>query len=210
MEKRLFLVGAGGLGREMEFWINLIPEAKRNYHISGYLDDNPEALANFPSDYELVGNIRDFRFQKSDMVLLCIANSLIKEEIFNNLKNKVEIFTFISPLAHVSKFSTIGQGSIITPNCLISTNVKIGDCVLINIGSQIGHDSSIGNFSSLMPNVDIGGNCKIGNHVFFGTNSALIPEKRVNDNIKIGAGSLIMSNLTKQGTYFGNPAKKIF
>ncbi len=210
MKKRLFLVGAGGLGRELEFWINLIPVEDRDYLIAGYIDDNPDALRNYPSDYAVVGNTRDFNYQKGDLVLLCIGNSTIKEELFNRLKDKVEFLTFISPLAKVSKFSKIGNGSIITPNCLITTNVTIGDFVLVNIGSQIGHDTAIGSFSSIMCNVDIGGNCIVGDHVFFGSNSVLIPDRKINNCITVGAGSLVINNLKQPGTYFGNPAKQIF
>jgi sugar O-acyltransferase (sialic acid O-acetyltransferase NeuD family) len=209
MKRKLYLVGAGGLGRELEFWINLIPPDERNYEINGYIDDNPCALLNNPSDYTVVGDTFNFEFKSGDLAALCINNSVIKEEVYNRLMDKVEIFTFISPLARVSKFSKIGPGTIITPNCLITTNVTIGKCVLINLGCQVGHDSSIGDFSSLMPNVDIGGNCKIGSHVFFGSNSTLIPAKKINNNIRIGAGSIVISNLNKPGTYFGNPAKQL-
>jgi len=210
MKRKLYLVGAGGLGRELEFWINLIPLKVRNYEINGYIDDNPGALSSFPSDYKIVGNTFDFEYRKDDLVILCIANSLIKEEIVKRLKDKVEIFRFISPLAQVSKFSTIGEGSVITPNCLISTNVTIGAYVFVNIGSQIGHDCKIGDYTSFMTNVDIGGNCKIGKHVFFGSNATLLPDKKVNANIRIGAGSVVVNNLNQEGTYFGNPAKQLF
>lgn len=209
MKRKLYLVGAGGLGRELEFWINLIPSGERNYEISGYIDDNPAALDDKPSDYKIIGNTYDFEFRSGDLVALCISNSVIREEIFNRLKLKVEIFTFISPMAKVSKFSMIGQGTIITPNCLITTNVTIGECVLLNIGSQVGHDSTIGSFTSLMTNVNIGGNCRLGSHVFFGSNSTIIPGKKVSNYIRIGAGSVVISNLNKPGTYFGNPAKQL-
>jgi len=209
MKRRLYLVGAGGLGREMEFWINLISQDERDYEICGFIDDNPCALLNNPSDFTVVGDTFHFDYSDGDLAALCITNSVLKEEVYNRLKNKVEIFTFISPLARVSKFSKIGKGAIITPNCLITTNVTIGECVLINIGSQVGHDCTIGDFSSVMTNVDIGGCCKIGSHVFFGSNSTLIPEKKINNNISIGAGSIVINNLSKPGTYFGNPAKQI-
>jgi sugar O-acyltransferase (sialic acid O-acetyltransferase NeuD family) len=210
MKKRLFIVGAGGLGREMEFWINLVPDKTRDYSIFGYLDDNLKALDGYPSDYKVVGNTFDYKFGKNDLILICIANSKIKEEVFNRLNKKVEIFTFISPLAKISKFSKIGRGSIINPNCLITTNANVGECVLLNIGCHIGHDSTIGSFSSLMSNVDIGGNCNIGTHVFFGTNSTIIPEKGVGNKIRIGAGSIVTNNLKEPGTYFGNPAIQLY
>lgn len=210
MKRKLYLVGAGGLGREMEFWINLIPPNDRDYEICGYLDDNPDSMLNNPSDYKVIGNTSNFAYNGGDLAALCITNSAIKEEIYHRLKGKVEIFTFISPLARVSKFSKIGEGTIITPNCLVTTNVEIGNCVLLNLGSQVGHDSTIGDFSSLMTHVDIGGLCNVGSHVFFGSNSTLIPEKKVNNNIRIGAGSIVINNLKKPGTYFGNPAKQLF
>ena len=210
MRKKLYLVGAGGLGREWELWINLIPERNSHYEIQGYIDDDPSALKGFPSDYNILGNTFDFNFNKDDLVILCIANSLIKEKVYNRLKSKVEFFTFISPAAIISRFSTVGKGSIITPNCLVTTNVRIGDFVYINIGSQIGHDSQIGDFTSLMTNVDIGGNCKIGRHVFFGSNSTLLPGTKVSNNIRIGAGSIVVNNINGKGTYFGNPAKQLY
>jgi acetyltransferase-like isoleucine patch superfamily enzyme len=61
-----------------------------------------------------------------------------------------------------------------------------------------------------MANVDIGGSAKIGNNVFIGSNAVILPGVKIPDNTIVGAGSVVIRSLKQVGTYFGNPAKKIF
>ena len=60
-----------------------------------------------------------------------------------------------------------------------------------------------------MANVDIGGSVILGEGVFIGTKATIIPKKRIFRGIIIGAGTIVIRNLNKVGTYFGNPAKYI-
>ncbi len=205
-KKKLYLVGAGDFGREMESWLELLPDFSRDWEIQGYLDQNPDALKGFPSDYKVVGSPLGYSLQREDYILLCFAKSSAKKHISQSLKGKVRIFTYIAPNAVIGKFTTIGEGTIIAPNCIVSTNVVINQFVTVNCGTQIGHDCVIGSFSSLMPNVDLGGGVRLGENVFMGTNSTIIPQRSIADNIIIGAGSVVIRNLVKPGTYFGNPA----
>ena len=205
----LYIVGAGGLGREIESWFDLFSEDKDNFRIVGYLDDNPNALNGFSSNYKVIGRISDYEFNKNDWVVLAISNPLTKERVYVELFNKVKFYTFISKNVIIGKFVEIGEGSIILANSIISTNVKIGKCVIINIGSQIGHDVSIGDFCSLMPNVDLGGGVSLNKKVFVGSNATIIPQVYIADNVKIGAGSIVIRKILKSQTVFGNPAKKI-
>ena len=90
---------------------------------------------------------------------------------------------------------------------MITTNVHLGKCTTLNIGTQIGHDSIIGNFSSLMPCVDLGGHVTIGNKVLIGTKATVIPKVKIEDNSIIGAGSVVIKKVKRKTTVFGNPAK---
>ncbi len=207
--KNLYIIGAGDFGREVESWFDLYSSDKINYQIAGYLDDNLSSLDQFPSDYTIKGRINDFEFCENDQVILAISNPSIKENIYRRLLSKVIFYTFIPVNAIVAKYSEIGEGSIIAPNAIISTNVKLGKCVIVNIGTQIGHDAVIKDFCSLMANVDIGGNVQIGRKVFIGSNATIIPEISVVDDAVIGAGSIVINKIVKPHTVFGNPAKKI-
>jgi sugar O-acyltransferase (sialic acid O-acetyltransferase NeuD family) len=207
--KNLFIIGAGDLGREIESWFDLYSPDNVKYKIAGYLDDDPKALDGYPSDYKILGSIDDFVPAKNDWIILAIANPETKEKLYRKLENRANFYTFIPKNAIIGKNVEIDKGSIILPNSIISTNVKIGKCVIINIGSQIGHDVIIDDFSSLMANVDLGGGVHLGKKVFIGSNATIIPNISISENVKVGAGSIVINSIRKAQTIFGNPAKKI-
>ena len=208
--KRLFIVGAGSFGREMESWLELVPVEDRDWELAGYLDNLPIGDLPYPSDYKVLGNEREFSFSENDAVIIAVSDPNIREKIYNDLYGRVQILSFISSNSIIGKFTKISEGSIICPNCLITTNVVLGKCVVINTGSQIGHDVYIGDFTSVMANVDIAGKCNIGNKVFIGSNVTIIPGRKIADENKIGAGSIVVTNIKKSGiTVFGNPAKPL-
>jgi sugar O-acyltransferase (sialic acid O-acetyltransferase NeuD family) len=207
MKKRnLYLIGAGELAREVESWISLDEEFLNYWNIIGFLDRNLQALDNYPSDFKVVGVPEDFHFEKNDFAIMCVANPLIKERIIKKIKSKVKIISYVSPYAIVAKFVTIGEGSLICPNCIISTNTEIEKYTTINCGTLIGHDCKVGEYSSLMANVDLGGHVTIGKKCFLGTKTTIIPQRKIGDEITLGAGAVAMRNLKQKGTYVGNPA----
>ena len=193
----------------MESWLEDLPNFKNEYEIKGYLDNDSKSLQNKPTDYEIVGTHEEMKFNENDYVVIAISNSKIRKRIAESLINKVNFFTYIAPNVTIGKFTKIGSGSIICSNCFISTNTVIGDFVIVNAGSNIGHDCIIESYCSLMANVDIGGSVILGEGVFIGTKATIIPKKRIFRGIIIGAGTIVIRNLNKVGTYFGNPAKYI-
>jgi sugar O-acyltransferase (sialic acid O-acetyltransferase NeuD family) len=209
LKKRIYIIGAGDFGREMESWLEDLPNFKNEYEIKGYLDNDSKSLQNKPTDYEIVGTHEEMEFKENDYVVIAISNSKVRKRIAESLINKVNFFTYIAPNVTIGKFTKIGSGSIICSNCFISTNTVIGDFVIVNAGSNIGHDCIIESYCSLMANVDIGGSVILGEGVFIGTKAMIIPKKRIFRGIIIGAGTIVIRNLNKVGTYFGNPAKYI-
>lgn len=205
------MVGASNFGRELESWLNLIPANERNWEFSGYLhtytDKSP--LEGFPSDFQIVGEWENFTFRENDLCIISLADCYWKEKVFMHLKNKVKFFTFISPDAIIGKYNEIGEGSVICPRSLLSTNVKLGKCVTINCGTQIGHDVKVGDFSSLMSQIEIGGGAEILNKAFIGSGASILPKIRIETEGIVGAGSVVIKNVRMKTTVFGNPAKVI-
>jgi len=204
-KKRLFIAGAGGFGRELESWIYGNKEVLDTFEIIGFIDDNVEALNNYPSRLKVVGDF-NYPFNASDYIVFAIANPEIKEKLYLKLKEKVKIYTYIDPSAKVGYKAKIGAGCVVLPNVIISTNVSLGNMVSVNIGTHVGHDAAIGDYCSLMANVDIGGETKINNNVYLGTNSAIIPRVKVTSNVVVGIGAIVFKSIKKKGTYVGNPA----
>jgi len=209
MKKRLFIVGAGGLGRGLESCLDKVPENQRDWNLVGFLDESAKALEGFPSDYGILGDIDSFQFKNDDLAIIAIGDSNARENIYNRLKGRVNFFTFIDPGAIIGKFNRIGEGCIILTGCTINSNVKIGKFSTIIEKTTVGHDSELGDFCSLMANVDIGGGCYLGNSVFAGTKATIIPRRLIADRVTVGAGSVVVRNIRNSCTVFGNPAKKI-
>jgi sugar O-acyltransferase (sialic acid O-acetyltransferase NeuD family) len=208
-KSRLFIIGAGGFGRELESWISRIPNEKLPWILAGFIDDKPDSLNESARDLKYIGTT-DYLFHEDDSVIIAIANPDDKEKLYQKMKSKVRFITYIDPTAIIGKYTKIGEGCVICPNSIISANAILGDCVTVNLGSQIGHDAKVGSFSSLMGNVDIGGSSSLGKKCYMGTQSCLTPKIKLGDDITIGIGSVVVNNLVEPGTYFGVPARKIF
>lgn len=202
------IIGAGGLAREIDSWIE--KDNKTNFKITGFWDDNKSALDNYTISKKVLGDLNDS--QISGSVLIGIMDSNFKGIIFERLKSlpSVSIATFFHESVIVGLRTTFGEGVILFPNVIVSCDVQIGKGCFINLGSQIGHDVKIGDFASIMPNVDLGGGVELGNNVFIGTGATILPGVKIASNTRIGAGSVVLKSIKKDGTYFGNPAKKIF
>ncbi|MBV2225985.1 MAG: acetyltransferase [Sphingobacterium mizutaii] len=201
------IIGAGGLAREVASWMH--NDLKNNYDIIGFWDDNLEALNNYQIGQRVLGKISEL---KEGNIHFGIMNTDIKEKLFNDFiqKSEINICQFIHSSVLIGDRSNLGIGVILFPNVIVSCDIKIGDGSFINLGSQIGHDVTIGNYVSIMPNVDLGGGCIIEDNVFIGTGTTILPGVRIAKNTRIGAGSVVLRSIKKEGTYFGNPAKKIF
>lgn len=191
------LIGAGGSARETKTHLN-------DESIVFFVDDafylkNEEGIlplsAFDPEDYE---------------VLVAVGNSFDRESIVKRLPLRTRYFSFIHPSALImDKNISIGEGSIICANCILTTNIKIGRHCQLNIGSTISHDCVIGNFFTTAPMVSITGNCQIGNRVYFGTHSSTKQKLNICDDVVVGLGAGVVKDINSPGVYVGLPAKKI-
>ena len=205
----IIILGAGGLAREILSWHNKSSDKKGN--IIGFIDDNLEALKEYDINIRILGKIVLEQIKHNQSIICGISNVEVKEKLYHEIvKNKISIQSYIHGTCLIGERTNFGIGLVLLPNALVSCDVNIGNLVLINIGSQVGHDVSIGDFTSIMANVDIGGGAKIGKNVFIGSNAVILPGVVIPNNTRIGAGSLVLKSIKQSGTYFGNPARKIF
>lgn len=145
--KDLYLVGAGGLGREV---LNQILDMHETHgpkwNIVGFLDDTEAPLVGKECEYEVVGHIRDYRPKPNDVLLMCIASPKAKRELVAILKSRGAVFdSFISPWANLGRHNTIGEGAIIYGGLGLTVNINIGTFVTLEPG-EVGHDVVIGDY----------------------------------------------------------------
>jgi acetyltransferase-like isoleucine patch superfamily enzyme len=93
--------------------------------------------------------------------------------------------------------------------CQITTDIDVGAHAHVNIGCTIGHDSTLCDFVTLNPGVNVSGNVKLAEGVEVGTGSLMIPHADVGAWSVVGAGSVVTRALPANVTAVGAPAKAI-
>lgn len=208
--KNLYIVGASGCGREV---LNIIKDIHTlqgiQWNVMGFLDDNLQALEGVECDYKVVGRIQDYVPQENDVLALGIANPQIKEKIVTMLKNKGAAFqSIIHPYVALGRFNTVGEGVVIYSGFGMTVNVQIGNfCTLLACG--LGHDVTVGDFSTISSWCNIMGHAKIGKRVFMGGNCAVAPRAVIEDDAYVGVGSVVLRKVKAGKKVFGNPAREM-
>jgi sugar O-acyltransferase (sialic acid O-acetyltransferase NeuD family) len=140
-------------------------------------------------------------------VLVAISDPNIRQRIVKEINHKSEyiVIDYGKDYGNITR----GEGTIICPECILTTNIGIGKHCQFNIQTSIGHDSNIGDFVTTAPKVSISGNVTIGNRVYIGTGAIIKEKTYICDDVIIGAGAVVLNDITQPGTYVGIPAKKI-
>jgi len=201
----LILVGGGGHCKSV-----IDVAEKAGYHILGIID-TPEKIGSSVLDYNVIGTdtqIEDF-VQNAEFVVTLgqIKEATLRIHLHELIKNAGgNLATIISPLAHVSRYASIGEGTVVMHNSLVNANASIGRGCIINSFANIEHDVIIGNYCHISTGAIVNGNCVIKDSVFIGSNSVIVNGLTITGECIIGAGTLVRKSISRKGTYFGVPA----
>ena len=112
---------------------------------------------------------------------------------------------FIGPFVEIQKNVTIGNRTRVQSHCFICELVNVGDDCFIGHGVMFINDSfSIG--EPAYGRKELWERTIVGNHVSIGSNATILPVE-ICDDVVIGAGAVVMKNITESGMYSGNPAR---
>ena len=186
MKKKIILIGAGG---HAESCIDVIKKNKK-YQIAGLIGTKSEVGKSILG-HKVIGSDKDLKFLSGKIKYAIITVGQIKtaekrKKIYNLLRTlNFKLPVIISPLAYVSKFSKIGDGTIVMHFALINSKTQIGNNCIINSKALIEHGTSIGNHCHVSTSATINSGVTINDEVFIGSSSC------IKQNLKIGTGSLI-------------------
>jgi sugar O-acyltransferase (sialic acid O-acetyltransferase NeuD family) len=204
--KTIIILGAGGFAREAYF--HLLGSEYQNFV---FVDESAKAneLVLGTKRHKVI-NDWDFSSVDSDRFLVAVGNPKAKLAMSNKAISRGlrPAESFIHPRAIVQD-AEVGLGGIITPGCIVTTNVKIGNYVLLNLNCTVGHDTIIGDFVTVNPGCHISGNTVIANNVLLGTGTAIRENIKIGDSIITGAQAAVVTNLDEPGTYVGVPARAL-
>ena len=210
----IVIVGAGGLGKEVTWLIENINAVKPTWNILGFIEDESKSnlFGKKLNDYEIIGGNSWLMNRKHETYITCaIGNGKIRNTLYKFFSKNVHIkfATLVDPSVRIDKTVEIGRGTTIAKNCSITVNTNIGDGVLLNIGSLVGHDTEIMDYTTLSPHAIVAGECTIGKFCEIGSGAFIIQGCKVANNSKIGPLSSVLKDITEEGIFIGNPARRI-
>ncbi|MCC8145751.1 MAG: acetyltransferase [Bacteroidales bacterium] len=206
--KKLILVGGGGHCKSV-----IDVAEKADYSIVGILD-LAENVGKSILGYKVIGTDDDIPKYVNDALFLVtvgqIKNSSLRIKIHREIEKAGGVLaTVISPTAQISKYASLGEGTVVMHKAVINVDTKIGRGCIINTFSNIEHDVSIGNYTHISTGAMINGDCRIGNSVFIGSQSVVSNGIFIVDESIVSAGAFVNKNIEIPGIYLGNPIQKI-
>lgn len=210
--KKLYIVGAGGFGREVLWLARRMNEKEAVWNIQGFIDDNPEIQNTNQDDYPVLGTTEYLKDLSEDVwVVVAIGSARIKKKVVEKLSEytNVHFATLIDPSVIMSDRVQVGEGCIICAGTILTVDITIGNHVIINLDCTVGHDDIIEDYVTVYPSVNISGNVVVGQESELGTGMQIIQGKNIKDHTIIGAGAVVVKDIVESGTYVGAPAKRL-
>lgn len=204
----MIIIGAKGFAKEV---LEIFYQNDELENIVFYDDVNIDLPSKLYSQFPILKSTdeaMDFIKTTDNKFTIGIGNPILRKKLYAKfISLGGEPCSSISSKCTIGNFgNTIGEGSNIMTGTIITSDVTIGQGSLINLNCTIGHDTIIGEFVELCPNVNISGNCKIGSLTFVGTNATILPNISVGENVIIAAGSVVTKDVPNNCMIAGIPA----
>lgn len=122
--------------------------------------------------------------------------------------------SYIHPSVQRSPHVTIGDGALVFAASVLTTEIRLGHHVHINVGCTVSHDAIIGDYATLAPGSHLSGWVELGRRVSIGTGASVrdgTPGKRllIEDDAIVGVGACVIRPVAAGTTVVGVPARPL-
>lgn len=206
--KNLIIIGAGNLGREVLAWAKQSKDYGRVWNIKGFLDDREGILANFGLSVGVISAVENYRPTEDDVFICAIGEPAARKKYASIIRQQGgEFVNIVHPTAVIEGNVKMGIGIIVGPLAVVSVNVSLGNFVVVYFHANVAHDVIVGDWCQISPGCALNGGVVLEESVFVGSQSVIIPRKRVGARAIVGAGSVVVKDVPSECTVYGNPAR---
>lgn len=207
MPESIILIAASGLAREV---IDAVLDTSAQ-RVVGCLDDAPERTAGvFP--VAVLGPV-DAAVEHPDAAfLVCAGHGRVRRSIVSRLSIlgiTAERFTsVVHPSVRVPASCTVGAGSIILANSVLTSAVSVGRHVVVMPQVTLTHDDVIDDYATLCAGATLGGSVRVGEAAYLGMSCAVRQDLTIGADATLGMGSVVTKDVPAHETWVGLPARR--
>ncbi|HEB2433786.1 MULTISPECIES: acetyltransferase [Bacillus cereus group] len=205
MKEKLLIIGASGHGRV----IADIALKMNKWQSIAFLDDNENVGSSMgiqiiDESASISKYIDDYDF------IVGIGNNVIREKIQRQLEaEEASIPVLVHPSAIIGEQVYLEAGTVVMAGAVINCCTKIGKGCIINTASTVDHDNVIEDYVHVSPGAHLAGTVKVGRGTWLGAGSVVSNNINITHSCKIGAGAVVIRDITESRTYVGVPVRRI-
>ncbi len=207
--KNLIIIGAGGMGRTV--YSNALESVGygENFVVKGFIDDDLQALNDYPNYPSIIGTIKDYQPQTDDVFVSSIGGAARRPCMEEIICRGGEFMELIHQTARILTNAKLGKGNFIGAYTVIGNDAVVGDYNMIQAYTVIGHDAKIGNWNRIDTHVTCVGGTVVEDEVNIHTSAVISHKVVVETGAHVGALSFVIRRVKAGTTVMGNPAKKL-
>lgn len=202
--KRLAILGASGHGKvvadiaELAGWDEVV-----------FFDDAWPKVKN-NSAWSVIGNTADLLASADAFtgVAIAIGNNLVRLEKLKLLREQgIVLPSIIHPQAVISRYATIGEGSVVCAGVVVNADAQIGAGAILNTGCSVDHDCFLADAVHISPGARLAGGSRIGTCTWVGIGAVVRQLISVGAYAVVGAGAVVVKDVPDHVTVVGVPAQ---
>jgi sugar O-acyltransferase (sialic acid O-acetyltransferase NeuD family) len=208
----LVIVGTGGFAREVHQLVEDVNAEKSDWNVLGFIDDDPQRDEAVVHELPVLGTREWLSEREGLSVAIGVGAPSTRWRILRELAQKNPGLVFpklVHPLAWVGRRIQMDIGVIVCAGNLLTTDLRLGSHVILNLDCTVGHDCDIRDFVTVAPSVNVSGGVRVGEGCDLGTGSTIIQGTTIGAWTVVGAGAVVVKDLPSNVTAVGIPAKPV-
>lgn len=207
---QLVIIGAGGFGREVLAWARQSVQIDREWTIKGFIDDNLEALREKPAPAPVLGRIEDHQPASDEVFICALGVPALKRRCSEIIAARGGRFVTLCHRTVVMGHEvSLGEGVVLCPHSVVSSNTRLGCGVAINLHATVDHDAVIDDWTQVNCHCDLTASVRVGREVFMGSRVTIFPGVSIGNQAYLGAGAVVTRDVDAGIKVFGNPARRV-
>ncbi len=205
MKDRLLIIGASGHGKvvadialKMNIWRSI-----------AFLDDDESLKVSLGLD--IIGNVADVHKYLEDFdIFVAVGDNKTREKIQEKLEaESASIPVLVHPRAIIGADVDLGAGTVVMAGVAINCCSRLGKGCIINTGATLDHDNVMEDYVHISPGANLAGVVRVGRGSWVGIGSAVSNNVNITSSCTVGAGAVVVKDITEPGTYVGVPARRV-
>lgn len=211
--RELLIVGAGGFARETAQAVAAINLVRPAWRLLGYLDDDPLLHGRQVGGVPVIGGTDLIQSLPDAQVVVCVGNPrnyFTRARIVERLGlSAARYATILHPSADVSVDSTIGPGSVLLAQAVLTAAATVGAHVAVMPHAVLTHDVAVEDFATIASGVRFGGGVRVQRGAYLGSGALIREQVKIGAWSQVGMGSIVLQDIPEAQVWVGNPARKL-